>query len=433
MRKILIIWIAVFYIMGCGEKDHVNDSHDHSHDNTHHTHEQDEHTHPVEQGEKKEHTEPAQDSGDDHNHLHVSGQVIRQWGITLASTQIRNRIERIQMNGIVSVNQESTFLINSLVSGIVVAVKKDLGDRVNRGDTLCVLNSPDLLELKTKYVKAYQEYLRSKEDYGRANKLFAIKAIEKKSLIDRQTAYKNAAAEYYSLDAKLRVICLNEKNIDRMGEALRRDEEDTLKAFLSPFYAIPSPGNGKVLNRTLSLGELVECNREIFEISDTRIIWVILDALERDLGYLKKGASVEIQTDMYPGELFAGKILNINEALDPELRTIKIRVEVHNPEERLKPNMYVKASLEKKDLGKFPAVPLSAIVKLSGSNGVFIKDGDGFAFKTVKVIDSDSAGFVYVIGLSINQQVVAKGAFYLKAEFELKRGTSTDSHAGHQH
>jgi cobalt-zinc-cadmium efflux system membrane fusion protein len=410
--------------MGCGGKEHGDDSHDHSSEVVEHHHEDE---------ADKEHPVSADKSGDEHYHLHVSEQVIKQFEIRLSSPQIRNRIERIQLNGIVSVNQNSTFLINSLVAGIVVTIKKDLGDRVKRGDILCVLNSPELLELKTKYVKAYQEYLRSKEDYDRANTLFAIKAIEKKSLTNRETVYKMAAAEYFSLEATLSVICLNEKSFDRIKEALQKDEEDGLKTFLTPFHAIPSPGNGKVLNRSLSLGEMVENNRQIFEISDIRQIWVILDALERDLRYLKKGSMVEIQTEMYPGELFSGKILNIKEFLDPELRTVKIRVEVHNPDERLKPNMYVKALVEKKDMGKFPAVPLSAIVKISGSRGVFIKDGDGFAFKPVEVVDSDSAGYVYVIGLSMTQQVVVHGAFYLKAEFELKRGTSTDSHAGHQH
>jgi cobalt-zinc-cadmium efflux system membrane fusion protein len=438
MKKTVILWISILFIMACGGKNHLNDDHDHSHEQAQQTQENDDHDHSSDHGENGHEDENEipvsdHDTEDLHFRLHLSDQVIKQWKISLSSPQIRNRIEIVQMNGVVRLNENATFLINSLVSGIVVAIKKDLGDIVRRGEVLCVLNSPELLELKTKYVKAYQDYLRSKEDYERARTLFAIKAIEKKSFMNRETTYKIAAAEYFSLDAQLGVICLNEKGFVRIKNALQKDDENGLKAFLTPFFPIPSPGSGKVLDRFLHLGEMVENNRKIYEISDTRQIWIILDAMERDLRYLKKGDVVEIQADAYPGELFSGRIMNIKEPLDPESRTIKIRVEVDNRGGRLKPNMFVVANLEKRNLGKYPAVPSSAIVRISDVSGVFIKDGDGFAFNPVKIVDSDSTGYVYGIGLSVNQQVVVNGAFYLKAEFELKRGAPTDSHAGHQH
>ena len=421
MKKIIVILVFIIYVIGCGEK-HNHDHGDHDHTEQTQTHE----------GEEEHHV-PDQVSPDDHDHLHISDSIVEQWGIKFSLPQYRNRIAKIQLNGIVKVNENSTFFLNSLVSGIVVEINKDIGDKVKRGDTLCILNSPELLSLRTKYIKAFQEYKQSKEDYERAKQLFKIKAIEKKSLTNRETLYKSALASHFSLEAKINSICFNEKNLNQIKEAIMKDDVKRMKAFLSPFYQIPSPGNGKVLNRNLYLGEMVENNRTIFEISETKVIWVIMDALEKDLQYIKKGNMVEIQTDVYPGEVFSGKIMNIMESLDPELRTIKIRVEVDNQKELLKPYMYVKGNLEKENKGKFLAVPIRAVVKVSGLKGVFIKEGDGFAFKPIEIMDTDSTGYVFVKGLKENLRVVVQGAFYLKAEYELNRGAEQDPHAGHQH
>lgn len=425
MKNLLMTLVVVMCIAGCGDKN-PQDQHNHEHKQT-----QAGTSHDQENEDK--HLEPGQNGQTEHLHLHVSDKIIDQWGIRVSQPQLRHRIEKIELNGMVSVNRNSTFLIHSLVSGIVMEIRKDIGDWVHRGDILCVINSPELLELKKNVVKTYGELRRSKADYERARNLFEIKAIEEKSLLNRETVYKMANAELLALEAKIGSICLDSVDLNRIRSAVETDDIEAMKEYLSPYYRIPSPGEGIVLERSLDLGAMIGHDRTIFKLSNTRRIWVILDALEKDLQYITKGNKVEIYTDVFPDEKFHGEITNIRVSLDPELRTIKVRIEIDNQKEMLRPNMYVKGYIAKKHSEPLLAFPVQAVVNLSGVKGIFIEDGDGFVFKPIEIIDMDSSGFVFAEGIRENFKIVVYGAFYLKAEYELKRGDVDDPHAGHQH
>jgi cobalt-zinc-cadmium efflux system membrane fusion protein len=381
-----------------------------------------------------EHADAAQHpAAAGHRHVQVSPEIIKQWGIQYSEAGERDYVEIVVLTGVVKENKKTTFIINTLVPGIVTDIGKDIGDTVKKGDVLCVLNSSALLELKTRYIKAFQEYRLTAENYRRAKSLFKIKAIEEKQLIGRETDYKTAMAGYFSLEAELDSLCFDKQKLESVKTAVEKDETGVIKAFLSPFYNIQSPGAGKVMQRNLSLGERVENSNVIFEISDTRRIWVILDALEKDLPYIEKEKPVRIEIDIYPGQYFAGRVLTLMEKIDPELRTLKVRVEVDNPDGRLKPEMYVRGRIDKLIKMQFPAVPAAALVKLSGVDGVFVLEEGEFLFKPVQVVDTDSAGFAFLKGIKPGELVVTSGAFYLKAEYEIQRGGGADSHAGHGH
>lgn len=415
---VILIFVGAF--IDCGKSQEPgaagDDGHGHSHTPGEADHSQDD-----------QHVDTA-----GHRHLQVKPEIIRQWGIQYAEAVERDYVEKVTLTGVVHTSQETTYIVNARVAGLVSAIKKDIGQSVKKGDVLCVLNSHDLLEQKNNYIKTFQEYRMSKENYQRAKKLFDIKAIERKEFISRESVYKTALAAFYSLDAHLQTICYKRQELNNIQQAVTRDNETTIKGFLSPSYEILAPGSGKVLMRNLSLGEMIEPQRAIFEVSDTRKMWVILDALEKDLPYISRDKPVQVETDVYPGEIFEGRVLALMEKIDPELRTVKVRVEVDNTDGRLKPEMYVRGLIEKISQRKLPAVPVSALVKLSGVDGVFVIEEGEFLFKAVKVVETDSVGFAFVEGLKPGDMVISKGAFYLKAEYEIQRGGSDAGH-GHEH
>jgi multidrug efflux pump subunit AcrA (membrane-fusion protein) len=158
----------------------------------------------------------------------------------------------------------------------------------------------------------------------------------------------------------------------------------------------------------------------------------VLDALEMDLGTVKKGAAVVVTAEAYPKRQFPGRLITIMESIDPQVRTIKARAEIDNAEGLLKPNMYVTGYIEKAGLGEQLAIPSAALVKLQGTEGVFVGETDGWAFQPIEILDRDPAGFLFVAGLSELTRVVTKGASFLKAEWQLQRGQVDTAH-GHTH
>lgn len=435
MRKHFIIFTICLLIFA-GTFSHCGKSKDEptNGEGVTHSHEQENDADPGhgEAGHIHEEGEEPPAAGEQYRYIHVKPEIIKQWGIRYASPESRDYVEKILLTGVVKENKSATFIINALVGGIVTGIKKDIGDPVKKGDVLCVLNSSELLELKTDYIKAFQQYRLTKENYRRSEKLFNIKAIEKKELINRESAYKTALAEYFSLEAELDTLCFDKQALQMVKEAVQQDDAEKIRGFLSPYYSIRSPAPGKVMTRDLSLGERIENNKAIFEISDTRKLWVMLDAMEKDLRYIEKEKKITVVSDVYPGEDFPGKVLTLMEKIDPQLRTVKVRVEVENKNGLLKPEMYVRGKIEKKIGKKHLAVPTGALVKVSGVDGIFVIEEGEFAFKAVKVIETDSAGFAFVIGAHPEDMVITEGAFYLKAEYEIQSG-SADAHAGHQH
>ncbi|MGE5343062.1 MAG: efflux RND transporter periplasmic adaptor subunit [Candidatus Omnitrophota bacterium] len=354
--------------------------------------------------------------------LKLDPQLIKEWKIRYASPEFREYTEKIALNGVIKENKDTTFWVNTPVSGMVSEIKKDTGQSVAKGDVLCVLNSPELLELKTRYMKAFQDFNLKKENFERAKKLMQFKGLEQKEFTVRESDYKIAMADYFSLDAQLNTIGFDQKMLQSVTNAMTQDQPEKVKAFLSPFYPILSPSSGKVMMRELSLGERVENNKPVYEVSDTRNLWVVFDASEKDIQHIEKGKPVTIVSDVYPERRFSGMIQTVDERIDPELRTVKVRAEVENTDGRLKPEMYVKGWIEIRGQAKetIPAVPSGSVIKLAGIDGVFVFTGEAFLFKPVEVKERDAKGYVFVNGLNATDRVVVDGAFYLKSEVALQ-------------
>ncbi len=406
-------------------------AHDHSEGEDHsgHAHEQaDAHENEAASEHADEH-----DEADAHDHLHVAHEKVEQWGIQFSHPVERQSVQRVHLTGTVRENEGQTYLVNSLIEGTITRVYSDIGDGVKKGEPLCQLNSSELLDKKTRYIQAFQRQRLEKENYLRAKKLSAIKALEKKELMARESAYKVTLAEYVSLESELRSVGLKAAWLSAVKDAVVNDREETLERFLSPYCTIPAPAGGIVMTRDLKLGQRIEKDRTIFLVSDLSTVWVLFDALEKDFPALTEGASVSVVSDTFPGQPFDGTIGKILQQLDPQLRTVKVRVVVNNRDNLLKPGMYVKGTIIRKTGEAMMAVPPAALVKISGIDGLFLKDGDGFKFKPLKVELTDADGYVFARGLDDHDDVVIDGAFYLKAEYELARGGGTTGDHGHAH
>jgi cobalt-zinc-cadmium efflux system membrane fusion protein len=421
-NKIIIILILVFFIT-CGKNSTNNQV------------EKDVHTSSKVEGDGMEAFIPEESdhNHETHDHLHFSEAKLQQWGIQVSPPSKREFVEKISLNGVVRGNKQTTFMVNALATGMVSKIHKDIGDQVKRGEVLCELNSFEFLELKKRYIKVVQHFRLCKQYHDNAKELFKIKGIEQKELLKRETECKKSMAEYFSLESDLIAKGLSRQYLEFIKKSLKDDKADKLREFLSPAYRIIAPISGKVLFRDISLGEQIENKKTLFEISDTRRMWVILDALEKDLKFVVKKMPAEIVTDVYPGELFKGKIEVIMEKVDPKLRTIKVRVVVDNRNDMLKTDMIVRGLIKKRSKGEFFSVPIKAVVKIASINGIFLKDGDGFKFRPIEILNIDSSGFAFIKDLNETDLIVTKGAFYLKAEYEISKGAGTDEHAGHTH
>jgi RND family efflux transporter MFP subunit len=172
-----------------------------------------------------------------------------------------------------------------------------------------------------------------------------------------------------------------------------------------------------VLDRKATMGSVVNTGDELFTLSDTSSLWMIGAANEVDLSAIRAGQSVRIQVRAYPKREFAGRILRLGEHLDPETRTLQIRIAVPNPQGFLKPEMYATASVRQSGGRSALIVPEQAIQEMDGLPTVFVRESENeFHPRTVETGQHADGGIEIVQGLKRGEAVVVKGSFALKSQ-----------------
>jgi Cu(I)/Ag(I) efflux system membrane fusion protein len=190
------------------------------------------------------------------------------------------------------------------------------GMPVRKGDHMAVIYSPELLTAQEELLQAVR----------------TVKELERSDLSSiRETARQTVEA----VREKLRLWGLTGEQIEDIQERGAPTEHMTIYA----------PMSGIVIQKNAVEGMYVNTGTRIYTIADLSRVWAKVDAYESDLAWLKYGQAVEFETESYPATVFKGKIAFIDETIDAKTRTVKVRVNVPNPDGRLKPEMFVRATV----------------------------------------------------------------------------------------
>lgn len=280
------------------------------------------------------------------------------------------------------------------------------GESVSKGQVIARIYSPDLQN-------AQQELL------------------EAQKLVGLQPDLLEAARE------KLRLWKLSDNQIAQIESS----------GVVSPTIDIKANTNGIVVEKRVNEGDYVSQGSVLFNVSNLSQVWVMFDAYEVDLPFLKVGDSLEFTVQAIPDKVYQGKISFINPIIDKTTRTAKLRVAIPNGNMALKPEMYANAKIKSRLTQHLDQliIPKSAILWTGKRSIVYIKQPDieSAAFLLREVTLGPSLGDSYVIlsGLSEGEEVVTNGAFVIDASAQLEgkksmmndhAGTSsTGSHAHH--
>ncbi|MGB5107049.1 MAG: efflux RND transporter periplasmic adaptor subunit, partial [Candidatus Zixiibacteriota bacterium] len=190
------------------------------------------------------------------------------------------------------------------------------GQDVRRGEKMIELYSPELLS-------AQKELLQARASQA--------KMAQSNSDILKSTAEATVAAA----KEKLRLLGFTDEQIGKIES----------QAEVTEHLTITAPAGGTVIEKMVVEGQYVEMGMDMLKLADLSKLWVVLEAYESDVAFLKIGDEVTFTTQSYPGETFAAEVIFINPTLDPMSRTVAVRAVVDNADGRLKPDMFVDATL----------------------------------------------------------------------------------------
>jgi multidrug efflux pump subunit AcrA (membrane-fusion protein) len=173
--------------------------------------------------------------------------------------------------------------------------------------------------------------------------------------------------------------------------------------------AVTAPIDGVVDARNVVLGQAVEPNTELFQLSERSQMNVIAKVYEEDLGKVKPGQDARIQLLAYPEQVLTGKVTRIEPNLDQASRTVKVWIRLANPQGLLKPNMFATVGVVLRSDDAALTIPNGAIIEANGEKFVFVRDGDTFNRVEVTIGASDDQYSEITDGLVPGDEVVTQG------------------------
>lgn len=330
--------------------------------------------------------------------------------IQVLTVQLTKLTRSLRLTGAVAYNSFRTTPVITQVSGPVRRVVVVPGQKVNQGDPMLYVASPDYSQLRANYLKAKDAYALAQKANARAQDLYQHHAIAEQNLEQSQSAEVQAGGDLAAAQAALKVMGIN-------------DPDALVKA--PPSFEVPvrAPISGLVVEQDVSAGQFIQPGTtQCFMISDVSTVWVLVNVYQKDLPYVRVGDQVIIQTDAYPEE-FHGRIAYVAASLDPNTRTLLARIESKNPGEKLKKDMYVVATV---DAGMIPdaiALPDAAVLRDS-ENQPFVyaaTSPNQFGRRPVTLGESLDGQTEITSGLKTGDRVIGNGSLFLQFANSLQR------------
>jgi Cu(I)/Ag(I) efflux system membrane fusion protein len=208
------------------------------------------------------------------------------------------------------------------------------------------------------------------------------------------------------------------ENLGMSENAIREIERTGDMALSVPWLA---PQDGEILERAAVNGMRAAPGAVLFRIADHQVVWAIADIAERDLGLILIGQTVSVRPRAYPNRVFNGKIALIYPHMNAQTRTARIRVELPNPDELLRPDMYADIEVATGSQSPVLTVSGSAVIDSGERQLVLLDKSDGrFEPRTVKLGRRGDSRVEITEGLSADDKVVVSANFLIDAESNLK-------------
>ncbi len=354
-------------------------------------------------GKAKEAERGKGEKSDEHvtaENLKLSIEEMNTAGIKVEELKAQSLVDQVILTATIRANQDRIAHVAPRVSARIIKVNASLGDKVRPGQPLAQLDSIELGEAHSTYRQAQSQFSLAKSDFDRAQKLKAEDIIPEKDYLRSRSEFEKARASLRAAEDKLRLLDASPH------------ESDTSSFSRFPLNA---PFAGTVIEKDAVLGELARPDKSIFTIADLSILWIEANLFEKDLGRVRVGAAASVIINAYPGEIFKGRLTYISSTVDKESRTVQARVEVPNPDGRLKPEMFATASIDTASTSKALTLPQQAVLLVNGQAMAFVQEAGGFEPRPVELGDKIGDRVVIRSGIREGDKLVVAGAYALKA------------------
>ena len=320
--------------------------------------------------------------------------------------QVSPFVEELRASGRIDFNELYLSRIGANVTGRVSDILAVPGQMVKQGDILAKITSTELTQSQLAYLKAKSASQLADQAANRAKILFKEDVIALAELQKREAEASSAKAEFRAANDQLRVQGMDQASIDRLAKS------GVIESINNVIATIP----GEIVERKINKGQVVQPADALFTVADLSTLWAISEVPESNSYLIHKGQKASLIIPALRNQEIEGVVAHVDSIVNPQTRTVVVRMELTNKAGTIKPGMLATMLIESQPVEKL-VVPLGAIVREDNHDHVFIRlDDDTYRMVPVK-LGPEGKGFRPVIsGLKEGQEIAIEGAYHLNTE-----------------
>lgn len=335
-------------------------------------------------------TPPAQSRHLDDGSIAVDKMSPLRQRLQVAAVQEQEIATQTDAPGSIVAMPEKLVKITPPLAGRITRLQRTLGDSVKAGDPLFTLDSAELSAAYADDSKAKSALLLARQELQRQKILFEAEIAARKEYEAAQATFAQAGSDAQASADKLA----------QYGAGARGSRRD---------YVLRSPIAGTVIAMEGAQGGYWnDINAPVMTVADLSTVWLSANVAERDLAQVAVGQKTSITVDAWPGKSFDGKVAYVGAVLDPETRTVQVRVAIDNRAGAFKPGMFAHAGFAGASRRAL-LVPASAVLQSGPSTRVMVERSPlRFEPRTVEVGASHGDQVEIVSGLRAGERIVVK-------------------------
>ena len=361
--------------------------------------------HAKEHGSNQDDTHADGHSGEERP-IKLSREEIKEFGIRVATASSGELTRLISLPGEVKLNEDRLVHVVPRLPGVVRQVRSSLGDRVQAGQVMAVIESWELAEAAAAHVAATVRLELAEATFEREKDLFLQKITSTEDFLQAKQNMIEARIEMEKAEQKHQALDLDDKAHARGDGRHGLPDAD---------YQIIAPISGTVIQKHISLGEVLKEDTEAFLLADLNTVWVDLSVYQKDLPFVRQGQRVIISAGHGIPDT-EGEISYVGPVVGEATRTALARVILDNSDGLWKPGLFITARMEAHSRPVDLLVTSEAVQEIHGEPAVFVKTDEGFRVRHVTTGGQDGSRTEITSGLAHDEPYVAQGAFLLKAQ-----------------
>ncbi|MBK7445128.1 MAG: efflux RND transporter periplasmic adaptor subunit [Ignavibacteria bacterium] len=313
---------------------------------------------------------------------------------------IKEYRNNLTFNGYIKTGENNMRHISTPVSGKLIRMYVNYeGQMVTKGQAVFEMYSPEIYSTEKEYILALQNYENAK------NSSYDLVTEQAEDLIA-------------STKTRLRLWEVTPAQIEELERT--KEARDHITVY--------SKYSGVITKKIVHEGHWAAAGEDIYDIVDMSVLWVMASVPEADIKAIKPGQQADIRAVSYPDELFKAKVNFISPMLNPETRTLEVRLDVTNRNYRLKPDMFVKVEIGSAGYEWNIIVPRNAVIRTGKMDIVYIKkDNNVFSPVMVTIGGEQDGKYLITSGLSEGDEIVTSAGFLIDSESQIQTGNGSQN------